>query len=153
MEEDHWTKTRHKDEEYYKRVDLIQKEGITCTLQWQETVHEGYDPRNPFFSLRVTFPPGFPHLIVPEAQKEKEATLESYHISIGPKFNFYDNDAIWRRLSHVWEMFEEPVEHHFKHVWVSSGGTYMLEEPDALVSEIKDVVKHGTQREPHISLD
>jgi hypothetical protein len=150
----HWEKTRHKEEEYNRRVANIERDGITCTLQWQETVHEGYDTRNPFFSLRVTFPPRFQHLIVPEAQREKEATKESYHISIGNKFNFYDNDRMYRRLDTVFRRFRHPVTHHFANVRVTSGSTYELKEPDAIVWEIKDVVKHGTgKNEPHISLD
>jgi hypothetical protein len=147
---DYWNATRHPEPEYNRRKQKIQDDGIPTILQWQETG----DPHNPFYSLRVTFPEDFEHLTLDEAQRVKEQSPESYHISIGQKSWFYSSNKWKHQIHKLKNKYLQPVFHRFEHVWVSNGGTYMLDEPSEVVREIKGAVVRGTGKDaPHISLD
>jgi len=146
---EYWNTTRYPEPEYTKRKQQIETNGLPTILQWQETG----DPRNPFYSLRVTFHPDLEHLTLPGAQQVKEQSPESYHISIGNKSYFHSSNRWKHHIYKLKQKYNSPVFHHFEKVWVSNGGTYMLEEPSDVVNEIKGAVQRGTGRELHISLD
>jgi hypothetical protein len=149
MNDEYWNATRYSEEEYNKRKENIEKNGIQTILQWQETG----DDKNPFYSLRVTFPDDFEHLTLPEAQAIKQQSPESYHISIGNKSHFWSSHRWRTQIYKLKQKYNQPVFHHFKNIYVSRNGTYML-EPDEVVNKITGAVKHGTWKDqPHISLD
>lgn len=149
MIEEYWNATHYPEVEYNRRKQNIEQNGLQTRLQWQETG----DPKNPFYSLRVAFPPEFEHLILPGAQIIKEQSPESYHISLGTKASFYSSNRWKHQIHKLKQKYLLPVAHHFQNVSVSYNGVYMLEEPSEVLREIRGAIKKGTGREPHISLD
>ena len=149
MNDEYWNQTRYHEQEYERRKQNIEDHGFATILQWQETG----DPHNPFYSLRATFPDDFEHLTLPKAQAVKQQSPEGYHISIGNKSHFHSSNRWKHQIYKLKQRFNQPVFHHFKNVYVSRNGTYML-EPDEIVNQITGAVKHGTWKDqPHISLD
>ena len=148
----YWNETRYDSKEYEKRKEQILQNGILCKLQFQEDYeHSQYDP---FYSLKVVFPPNFKHLIKPEAVAQKEALSSGFHISLGYRSAFNDNEGMLRELKGLWWKYEQPRPEHLKHVWIANSGTISIERPDPLYYHLIKLVKHGTSKAyVHISLD
>ena len=150
--QNHWNETRHDEKEFNKRKEQILQNGILCKLQFQaDYVHTPWDP---FYSLKVTFPPNFKHLIKPEAVETKKETSSGFHISIGNRSAFNDNAGMLAELKGLWWKYEHPQPEHMKHVFVAKSGTISIEKPDTLYYQLIKLVKHGTGKAYiHISLD
>ena len=147
-----WNETRYDSNEYEKRKQNILDSGILCKLQFQEDYeHSSYDP---FLSLKVIFPPNFKHLIKPEAAANKEALSSGFHISLGYRSAFNDNEGMLRELRGLWWKYEHPRPELMKHVWIAQSGTMSIVKPDPLYHYLVKLVKHGTGKsDVHISLD
>ena len=148
----HWNETRHDSKEYEKRKEQILQNGILCKLQFQEDYE--HTPWDPFYSLKVIFPPNFKHLIKPEAGTKKEELSSGFHISPGSRSAFNDNTGMLRELKGLWWKYEVPQPEHLRHVWVAKSGTISIEKPDPLYYQLIKLVRHGTGKAYiHISLD
>ena len=110
-------------------------------LIWGET-SEG------FCYLAVSLPDDFPHMITPEAVLAKRALETGFHISL-----CYRQKIDWWRLGEIEAWFRDKVQHHFKHVYVTCGGTLDL-VCDDLVRWLSPVVIQGTGKASvHVSMD
>ena len=149
----YWNQTRHDTNEYNKRTTNIEEQGILCKLQFQQdTTHSSVT--DPFYYLRVTFPPNFKHLIKPEAVKQKEETPTGFHISLGNKTNFDDNYYLQNELKHIQQKYHQPQTILIKHMYVARSSVINIIPPDPLYYELKNLVYQGTwKNDVHISLD
>ena len=147
-----WNESRYDPKEFDARKQNILDNGILCKLQFQSDYE--HTPWDPFYSLKVTFPPNFKHLVKPEAVAKKEATSSGFHISLGNRSKFTDNTGMLRELNGLWYKYEHPQPEHLKHVWIAKSGTISIEKPDPLYYQLIKLVKHGTGiAYIHISLD
>ena len=148
----YYNETRHDEKEYNKRKDHILQNGILCKLQFQaDYTHTSWDP---FYSLKVTFPPNFKHLLKKEAVKTKEASSSGFHISLGNRSSFNDNAGMLAELNGIWWKYHEPKAELLKHLYIANSGTIIIDKPDPVYFDLVNVVKHGTGKANiHISLD
>ena len=149
----HFNNTRKPPQEHEHIKQQIEAHGIHCKLQWYaDTEWNGRD--DPFYVLKVSFQPGFEHLIKEQAVKAKEATSTGFHISLGNRSAFHDNRGILRELSGIYHKYKDGRHVFIKHVRVAPSSVINIESKDALYKELIDVVWHGTWKpDVHISMD
>ena len=122
-------------------------------MQWYaDTVWSGRD--DPLYVLKVSFQPGFEHLIQPHAVKTKEETNTGFHISLGKRSAFHDNRGILRELTGICHKYKDGRQVFIKHVKVAPSSVINIEPNDELYKELKGIVWHGTwKHDVHISMD
>ena len=149
----HFNNTRKTPDEHERIKQDIEAHGIHCKLQWYaDSEWSGKD--DPFYVLKVSFQPGFEHLLQPHAVETKEATKTGFHISLGSRSMFHDNRGLLRELSGIYNKYKEGRHVFIKHVSIAPSSVINIEPNDALYKELHDVVYHGTWKHvPHISMD
>ena len=148
----HWNATRKGEQEYEQIKHNIEQQGLNVKLQWHADASR--NPNDPFYSLRVSFPESFEHLLRPEAVAAKEQTSSGFHISLGHRSSFHDNMGILRELNGLYTKYKQPKEVRIKCVRVAPSSVINIDPHDKLYRELSKIVYHGTWKlDPHISMD
>jgi len=146
----HWRRLARNKQDYDRRKAEIERDGIRgVRLTPQRTGN--------LYSLRVEFPRGFEHTILPAAVARKMNTDASFHITITYQTEM-DGNADMTREIHAWRHRwfppgEQGIVVDFPEVWVSSNGVFMLRGNREFDRELRRITQLGHQRDPHISLE
>ena len=149
----HFNNTRKPPNEHERIKQDIEAHGIHCKLKWYADT-EWYGRDDPFYVLKVSFQPGFEHLIQPHAVQTVETRGTGFHISLGRRSKFHDDRGMLRELSGIYHKYKDGRHVFIKHANVAPSSVINIEPNDALYKELASVVKHGTLKDkPHISMD
>jgi len=145
-----WRRLARNKEDYDRRIEEIQREGIRgVRLTPQRT--------NNMYSIRVEFPRGFEHTILPAAVARKMNTDASFHITVTYQGEMDGNMDLTREI-HAWRHRwfppgEQGIVVDFPEAWVSSKGVFMLGGDREFDRELRRITQLGSGRDPHISME
>jgi hypothetical protein len=153
----HWHASRLSKPQYEARKEEIYQNGIGQVVMRPQLTGNLY-------SLRVMFPPGFRHLTNQYGQMKKlQDNAAGYHISLGywrdvqknPELRNAMNAFLMKYYDTTLENIDIPsdVAEEFNWVKVGGGSTYEINDDTEFANDLRDLVKLGTGKTPHISLD